>query len=209
MTVANGAKGSGEAVVRLDVPAGWTVEPAQAAASLRFEGDEVTARFFVTAPATLAAGEYAVRAVATRGGQEFREGFQVIAYDHIQERHLFHPAASRVQAIDVKVAARACRSATCSAPATRCRPRSSSSASTPTLLSRTTSPTATCRASRPSSPGSAPTRRGKDLRANNQRLLDYARAGGHVVVQYNKFEFNRLSDAPAEAFSGRRLRGRR
>jgi hypothetical protein len=42
----------------------------------------------------------------------------------------------------------------------------------------------------------------KDLRANNQRLLDYARAGRHVVVQYNKFEFNRLSDAPAEGFSG-------
>ena len=42
----------------------------------------------------------------------------------------------------------------------------------------------------------------KDLRANNQRLIDYARAGGHVVVQYNKFEFNRLSEAPAEGFTG-------
>jgi hypothetical protein len=43
----------------------------------------------------------------------------------------------------------------------------------------------------------------KDLRAYNQRLLDYARAGGHVVVQYNKFEFNRLADAaPAGSFSG-------
>src|SRR5882762_4081773 len=42
----------------------------------------------------------------------------------------------------------------------------------------------------------------RDLRANNQRLLDYAKSGGHVVVQYNKFEFNRLSDAPAEGFSG-------
>jgi hypothetical protein len=50
VTVANAAKGSGEAVVHLDVPAGWKVEPAQAAASLRFEGDEATARFFVTAP---------------------------------------------------------------------------------------------------------------------------------------------------------------
>ena len=29
-----------------------------------------------------------------------------------------------------------------------------------------------------------------DRRANNQRLLDYARAGGTVIVNYNKFEFN-------------------
>src|SRR5205823_13267457 len=36
-----------------------------------------------------------------------------------------------------------------------------------------------------------------DLRANNQRLLDYARAGGHVVVQYNRAEFNRLADPAA------------
>ena len=123
-------------------------------------GDEATARFFVTAPQALAAGDYAVRAVATRGGQEYRDGVQVIAYDHIQERHLLSPAASRVQAIDVKVAP-ACRSATSSGRATRCRPPSSSSASPRACCPRTTSPTATSRASPPSSPGSAPTRPGR------------------------------------------------
>ena len=48
----------------------------------------------------------------------------------------------------------------------------------------------------------------KDLRANNQRLIDYARAGGHVVVQYNKFEFNRLSEAPRRGILRRRVRDR-
>ena len=33
-----------------------------------------------------------------------------------------------------------------------------------------------------------------DLRANNQRLLDYAKAGGTVIVQDNKFEFNDAQD---------------
>ena len=32
--------------------------------------------------------------------------------------------------------------------------------------------------------------RRKDLRAYNQRLIEYARNGGTVLVQYNKFEFN-------------------
>jgi hypothetical protein len=35
-----------------------------------------------------------------------------------------------------------------------------------------------------------------DLRAYNQRLLDYARAGGTVVVNYNKFEFNDAQYGP-------------
>ena len=35
-----------------------------------------------------------------------------------------------------------------------------------------------------------------DLRAYNQRLLDYARAGGTVIVNYNKFEFNQAQYGP-------------
>ena len=36
--------------------------------------------------------------------------------------------------------------------------------------------------------------RRNDLRAYNQRLLDYTKAGGTVIVQYNKFEFNEAQD---------------
>ena len=38
--------------------------------------------------------------------------------------------------------------------------------------------------------------RRKDLRANNQRLIEYARSGGTVLVQYNKFEFNQAQYGP-------------
>ena len=40
-----------------------------------------------------------------------------------------------------------------------------------------------------------------DLRAYNQRLLDYAKAGGTVIVQYNKFEFNDAQYGPFPARS--------
>jgi hypothetical protein len=42
-----------------------------------------------------------------------------------------------------------------------------------------------------------------DLRANNQRLLDYARQGGIVIVNYNKFEFNEAQYGPYPARVGR------
>jgi hypothetical protein len=38
-----------------------------------------------------------------------------------------------------------------------------------------------------------------DLRANNDRLLAYARNGGTVIVQYNKFEFNEAQYGPYPA----------
>jgi hypothetical protein len=38
-----------------------------------------------------------------------------------------------------------------------------------------------------------------DLRAHNDRLLDYARGGGTLVVQYNKFEFNEAQFGPYPA----------
>ena len=41
--------------------------------------------------------------------------------------------------------------------------------------------------------------RREDLRAHNDRLLEYARRGGIVIVQYNKFEFNQAQYAPYPA----------
>jgi hypothetical protein len=201
VAVANGAKASGEAVVRLVVPAGWTVEPAEARVALRFEGDEATSRFFVTAPARLAPGAYSVRAAAVQDGREFGEGFQVIAYDHIQERHLFHPAASRVQAIDVKVAPGVSIGYVLGA-GDEVPPAIQQLGLEPILLSPDDLAFGDLSRFSTIVTGIRAYQTRKDLRANNQRLLDYARAGGHVVVQYNKFEFNRLSDAPGEAFSG-------
>ena len=48
-----------------------------------------------------------------------------------------------------------------------------------------------------------------DLRAYNQRLLDYAKAGGTVIVQYNKFEFNDAQYGPYRGEGRPRARHRR
>jgi hypothetical protein len=41
-----------------------------------------------------------------------------------------------------------------------------------------------------------------DLRANNHRLIEYVAAGGTLLVQYNKFEFNRAQFGPYPAKVG-------
>jgi LmbE family N-acetylglucosaminyl deacetylase len=202
VTIANEAKGGGDADVRLEAPAGWTVAPASARVTFRFEGDEAAARFFVTAPARVAAGSYALRAVASQGGRDFHEGVQVVAYDHIQERHLLHEAVSRVEAIDVQVAKPAAVAYVAGAgddvPAAIRQ-----LGVEPVLLSPDDLAYGDLSRFSTIVTGIRAYQTRADLRAHNARLLDYARAGGHVVVQYNKFEFNRLSLAVApEAFSG-------
>jgi len=189
--VLNNDKTGAATVVRLEAPSGWTVDPREVTLDFAYEEEERTARFLVTPPAGLAGGEHEVRAVATRGGREFREGYQVIAYDHIQARHLFRPAASTVKALDVALAPGVevgyimgtgdrvpAAIEQLGAPLTMLTPDAVAFAD----LSRFTTIVTGIRAyeQRP------------DVRAYNQRLLDYVRNGGHLVVQYNKTGFNRL-----------------
>jgi hypothetical protein len=191
VTVLNNAKTGAPATVRLEAPTGWAVEPREATLAFQLEEEELTARFEVTPPASLRPGEQTMKAVAIRDAQEFREGYQVIAYDHIQARHLYHPAESHVKTIDVTVPDGvsvgyvmgsgdevAAALAQLGARVTMLTPDVVAFSD----LSRFSTIVTGIRAyeKRP------------DLRAYNQRLLDFARAGGHLVVQYNKTDANQL-----------------
>jgi hypothetical protein len=104
VAVLSNLKAAGSASVRLEAPPGWTVTPPVVSLELHHEGEELAARFAATPPARVAPGTYELRAVADASGREFREGYQALAYDHVQERHVFEPAVARVVALDVRTA---------------------------------------------------------------------------------------------------------
>jgi len=197
VSVENNGKEPVLGTLRLEAPPGWSVDPPQFPLSFRFEGEEATFRFLVSPPAGVAEGEIALRAVAvTRDNQEFRDGFQAIAYDHIQERNLYHPAAARVKALDVRLPAGVSVGYVMGAgdevanaifqlgvPVTFISEAGLSSGD----LSRYSTIVTGIRAYQ--------TR--KDLRANHQRLMKYVEDGGNLVVQYNKLDFNQLAELPS------------
>jgi len=192
----------GVATVRLEAPPGWSVVPAAASLELHYEGEEVAARFEIAPPPDVAAGSYELRAVAEAGGREYRDGYQAIAYDHVQERHLFQPAVVRALALHVRVApgisvgyvmgagddvAEAIRQI--GVPLSLLGPDDVAFAD----LGRYSTIVTGIRAyqTRP------------DLRSYHGRLMRYVEEGGNLVVQYNKLDFNRLFEAPrAGAMSG-------
>jgi hypothetical protein len=184
----------------IEIPEHHTLpwSPADVTATLNFthEEEEVTARFMVTPPATLAEGAVEIKAVASRGGVEYREGYQVIAYDHIQARHLYHPASSRVKLFDVSVpdglqvgyvmgtgddVPEAIRQL--GAAVTMLTPDDVAFGD----LSRFPTIVLGIRAYESRA----------DVRAYNHRLIEFARNGGHLVVQYNKVAMNQLGAGAA------------
>jgi LmbE family N-acetylglucosaminyl deacetylase len=196
VTVQNNSKTGGAAQVRLEVPAGWTVQPATATLNFSVEEEEMTAQFFVTPPARVLPGVVEIKAVATRGGQDYREGYQVIAYNHIQERHLFHPATSTVKMFDVSLP-KNLQIGYVMGTGDEVPAALRQLGATVTMLSA--DDVAFGDLSRFSTVvlGIRAYEKRADVRAYNQRLLDFARDGGHLVVQYNKVAMNQLGAGAA------------
>jgi hypothetical protein len=194
--VTNGERRSSAGRVSLRVPAGWSVSPA--AAELRFDGEGAAAeaRFTVRAPAGAATDEARITAIASRDAAEFGEGVQVVAYDHIEERHLIRPAVARGLRVDVKVGPGVAVGYVMGvgdqvADAIRQLDVPLQMLSEDDLafgdLSRYSTIVLGVRAYQARA----------DLRANQRRLMEYAEAGGNLLVQYNRSEFNPKPDAPS------------
>jgi LmbE family N-acetylglucosaminyl deacetylase len=106
VTVLHNRKSASEASVSLAVPAGWRVVPSAAPLRLVAEAEDAGLRFAVTPPAATA-GTFSIRAEAVSEGQSFDEGYQVVAYDHVEPRHFYADAASVARVLDVRVAPKA------------------------------------------------------------------------------------------------------
>jgi LmbE family N-acetylglucosaminyl deacetylase len=189
VTVTNEAPGASEAVVRLQGPAGYIIEPREVPVRFRFEGEEVVLRFTVSAPPGLKEGEAEVRAVARAGESEIQQGFEVIAYDHIQERHFFRPSTTRVKALDVK-AAPGLSVGYVAGPGDEVAGAIWQLGVPVTLISENGLATGDLSKYTTIVTGVRAYRARPDLRAYHQRVMRYVEEGGNLVVQLNRAEFN-------------------
>ena len=211
VTVTNHAKGAATANVALDVPQGWRVTPATQAVSFTREDEQMTVRFALQPPsaATLAAAamkpggnQFVVKARVSAAAQTYSQGYQVVEYPHTTRRHVLVDPQVAVKALDVSVKPNLTvgyiMGVGDEVPAALEQLGVKLTMITPDELawgdlSRYSVIVTGVRAYE----------RRADLRASNQRLIDYAKAGGKVIVQYNKFEFNDAQYGPYPARVGR------
>jgi LmbE family N-acetylglucosaminyl deacetylase len=101
--VRSNVKGTASGTVKLELPKGWTATPEQAEFRVAKDGDSVEVPFVVT-PGKMAETAYSMTAVATYAGQEYREGYQTVGYAGLLPANFYQPATYRARGVDVKVA---------------------------------------------------------------------------------------------------------
>jgi LmbE family N-acetylglucosaminyl deacetylase len=101
--VRSNVKGAAEGSVRLELPEGWVSAPERAEFSLGKDGDDAAVRFLVT-PGKMAETAYTMTAVASFAGKEYREGYETVGYAGILPANLYRPATYTARGVDVTVA---------------------------------------------------------------------------------------------------------
>jgi hypothetical protein len=96
-------KGDAKGTVKLDLPSGWTSDPADALFELAKDGEEQHVSFVVT-PAKLAPTPYQITAVATYNGEKYTQGYDVTGYESLRSYPLYETATYKTRGVDVKVA---------------------------------------------------------------------------------------------------------
>jgi hypothetical protein len=198
VTVINGGKGAAEGDVTLEVPAGWTVTPAAAHVSLAREDQAQPVRFTVTPARGAKPGQYVVKAAVTAGAERFTSGYQVVEYPHTRRRHLINTAEATLKLIDVAIAPNL-NVGYVMGVGDQVPPAIEQLGARVTLVDADTLAFGDLSRFNVIVTGVRAYERRADLRANNQRLIDYAQNGGTVIVQYNKFEFNEAQYGPYPA----------
>jgi LmbE family N-acetylglucosaminyl deacetylase len=196
VTLASQAAEPLEAVVRLEAPPGFGVEPREATLGLPREGAEAQARFAVTAPRDAKPGQHVLAAVASAAGREYRDALRVVAYDHVEERRLTRPAQARAVSLDVRLGRRIAVGYVAGAGdevvAALRQLGLSVTLLTPDHLAGGALDHFTTIVLGVRAYGARP-----ELRATHARLMDFVTAGGHLVVQYQREEFNPPGDGPS------------
>ena len=104
VTTTSQSPGPLSATVRLQLPAGWTSAPAEAAFTSRARGDRAVTTFVITPPSRPAPGRVDVLVNAAAGGATYSREMQTIAYPHIETHRIYRTTAVGAQVLDLKVA---------------------------------------------------------------------------------------------------------
>ncbi|MGQ0560695.1 MAG: PIG-L family deacetylase [Gemmatimonadota bacterium] len=186
----------GTVVVRPVLPAGWRATPEQVSLSFNAAGESGSAGFAIAPPRSAAPAPYHVVFVATDSmGRTYDLDQRVVDYPHILNRVLYEPASMRVTVLDAKFA-RGTRAGYIVGVDEPIADVLEQSGVMLERLDESALANAELGIYDAVVVGSRAYEVRPDLVAHNQRLLEYARNGGHLIVLYQQYEFIEGGFAP-------------
>lgn len=103
VVVHSNVKGPAKGTVRLELPSGWKASPPVAQFAASKDGEDEAVNFSVE-PASLQEKPYTVTAVAEYNGRQYRLGYRTVGYTGLRPAELYRPATYRAAGVDVKIA---------------------------------------------------------------------------------------------------------
>jgi LmbE family N-acetylglucosaminyl deacetylase len=188
VTIRSSVKGPTTGSLKLDLPAGWTSEPASATFNTQAYNDEHAVNFTIT-PKGVQQKPYTITAVAEYNGHQYKEGFETVGYVGLRPYPYYRPASFKTTGVDLKIA-----------PNLKVAYIMGTGDDVPksledmgirvTMLSAQDIGTADLSAYDVVVLGVRTYTARPELVRANSRLLSYAQAGGTVIVQYQSHEFD-------------------
>jgi hypothetical protein len=179
--------------VTLRLPSGLRTDSSTRSVTLPPGGAARTVPFRVRG--TLAAGRHVIDAVAIADGQEYSQGYTTIDYEHITPRRMYRPSRLTIEAVDVTATSNM-RVGYIQGVGDNSMPALEQLGIAVTRLNPATLGSADLRGYSAIVVGPRAYESFPALVANNARLLDYARAGGTLVVQYGQYEMQQPGIMP-------------
>ncbi len=202
VSVSSNAKSKAEGKVKLRVPAGWNVTPAEQPFSFAREGEKSNFTFTVAIPKLAANQEYKIQAVAEYNGKEYSEGYEVIAHRDLEPRHLYRNAEANIRGVDVAVAPNL-HVGYVMGVGDKVPEALAQIGVKVTMLGANELATGNLEQFDAVVIGIRASAVREDLKAYNKRLLEYVERGGNVVWQYQTPEFDEAAYGPYPYKMGR------
>ena len=186
-----------EGEVALEPPPGWRASPASRSFRFSRAGERSLHAFELTVP-PLSGRAYEVRAVATAGGRQYREGYQLLEHRDLETRYLYRAARSEVKGLEVKIAP-GLNVGYVMGVGDQVPAGIAQLGARVQLLDEKDLAAGDLARFDAIVTGTRAYVVREDLRTYNQRLLDYVKSGGNLVVLYNTPEFVPAKFAPYPA----------
>jgi LmbE family N-acetylglucosaminyl deacetylase len=187
-TVHSNVKGTAQGTLRLNLPPGWRSTPETALFAMARDGEDHTITFSVH-PGQVTPGEHRITAVAEFQGKTYEEGYRLVGYTGLNPYPFYRPAVYRAVGVDVKTA-----------PGLRVAYLPGTGDDVPQALGnlglsvRTLAATDVTQGDLSAYDAIVLGTRAyavrPELKAANNRLLEYVKNGGVLIVQYNLQDFD-------------------
>ncbi|MEM7232231.1 MAG: PIG-L family deacetylase, partial [Planctomycetota bacterium] len=178
-----------DGALRLELPESWTSEPRSYAFSFSRSGETASYSFLVT-PGERRVGTYALRAIATSAGRSYREGFRVVEAPDVGSMDLYVPAIQNVTVANVAIAENL-KIGYVRGSGDEVAESLADLGITPRFLEASDLAGLDLQSFDAIVIGVRAYAVRPDLRKSNARILEYAKRGGVVIVQYQTPEFDK------------------